>query len=166
LVSLGINEGVAGELGNHSPAFLIMKKNILIIDNDQLLNRINQKVLFTADIVKEIHFALNGQEAIEHLKLRLLKNKPLPDLIILDLHLPVMNGFEFLDELHKIDFHGKEKIDLAVFTNSHSLNDRQKAIARGVKHYLSKPYLLRGLMSILQKDSWPGHLLKVEKNRS
>jgi CheY-like chemotaxis protein len=138
-------------MGNRSPAFFrnTMKNNILIIDNDQLLNKINEKVLRAANIAEEVFVTQNGQEAIELLRKRSIRNLRMPDMIILDLHLPVMNGFDFLDEFHKTGFAEKNKIELIVFTSSSNPNDRKKAFEKGVKHYLSKPYLLRNLAQII-----------------
>jgi CheY-like chemotaxis protein len=130
-----------------------MKKRILIIDDDKLLNKINEKVLVAAGVVIELHIALNGQQAVDYLENRLSKNYPLPDLIVLDLHMPVMDGFGFIDAFNKMTFHGKSKIELVVFTSSSSPKDKQKAMAAGIRHYLNKPYLLRGLVDIMMRQS-------------
>jgi CheY-like chemotaxis protein len=128
-----------------------MKKRILIVDDDRLLNRINEKVLFSAGLVSELHIASNGLEGIDYLTYRISKNYPMPEIIIIDLHMPVMNGFEFMDEFKKLDFPGKSAIEIVVFTSSSSQKDKQKAHAKGVKNYLAKPYLLRGLMDVINR---------------
>ncbi|HYG04149.1 MAG TPA: response regulator [Chryseosolibacter sp.] len=128
-----------------------MKKRILIVDDDKLLNKINEKVLVAAGLVKELHVALNGMEALEYLRVRINRNYPLPEIIIMDLHMPVMDGFEFLDRYAELDFAGKGNIEIVVFTSSSSPKDRQKASERGIKNYLNKPYLLRGLNAIVTR---------------
>jgi CheY-like chemotaxis protein len=126
-----------------------MKKRILIIDDDLLLNKINEKVLHTAGLVKELHIVLNGSQAIDYLTNRIEKNYALPEFIILDLHMPVMGGFDFIDHFQQMDFPGKSTIQLIVFTSSSSPKDKQKARDRGISHYLNKPYLLRNLTNIV-----------------
>ena len=126
-----------------------MKKRILIVDNDRQLNKINEKVLHSAGIVSELHIANNGREALDYLTSRLEKQYPLPHIIIFDLDLPVLDGFKFIDKFHSLDFPGKSAIELVVFTASSNPKDKQKVSSRGIKHYLSKPYLLRGLNDIL-----------------
>jgi CheY-like chemotaxis protein len=126
-----------------------MKKRILIVDDDQQLNKINEKILTAAGIVSELHIVLNGKEAMDYLIARVAKNYPLPDLIILDLDMPVMDGFGFIDEFQRSDLPGKDAIEIVVFTSSSSPRDKQKALAKGIKYYLSKPYLLRGLNDII-----------------
>ncbi len=128
-----------------------MKKRILIIDDDRVLNKINEKVLLVAGLVKELHIVENGRQAIDYLKTRLTKSDPLPEIIIFDLHLPIMDGFSFIDVFQEMEFAGKSNIELVVFTSSSNPRDRQKALGKGITHYLSKPYLLRGLSDIITR---------------
>jgi CheY-like chemotaxis protein len=128
-----------------------MKKRLLIIDDDKLLNKINEKVLHSSGIVKELHITCNGKEALEYLQLRAEKNYPLPHVIILDLQMPVLNGFEFIDAFQKLDIPGKADIELVVFTSSSNPSDKQRALSKGIKNYLAKPYLLRGLSDIISR---------------
>jgi CheY-like chemotaxis protein len=132
---------------------VIMKKRILIIDNDKQLNKINESVLITSGMVNELHIASNGQEALDYFRSRVENNYTLPQIVILDLHLPVLDGFEFIDEFGKLNFPGKAGIELVVFTYSSSLKDKQRALSKGIQHYLPKPYLLRNLMSIVLNRS-------------
>ena len=127
-----------------------MKKRILIIDNDRQLNKINERVLNASGIVNELHISCDGQEAMDYLKSRVQDNCPLPQIIVLDLQVPVMNGFEFIDEFKK-NFPGNSAVELVVFTNSSNPADKQKAMSKGVKHYLNKPYLLRDLRDIASR---------------
>jgi CheY-like chemotaxis protein len=126
-----------------------MKKRILIIDNDEALNKINEKVLKAAGIVSELHIVKNGLEAISYLNARESRGYPLPEIIVLDLYLPVMNGFQFLDEFQKSDLPGKAQIEIVIFTSSSNPKDKQKIMSMGIRHYLNKPYILRGLTDVI-----------------
>jgi CheY-like chemotaxis protein len=145
--------GVGMGAGNCSRTFLLnaMKKRLLLIDNDRQLNRINERVLSTAGIVNELHIALNGKEGLDYLYSRIEKNYPMPHVIVLDLQMPVLNGFEFLDEFQKMNFAGKSNIEIVVFTSSSNPRDKQRAMSKGIRHYLTKPYLLRGLQDIIRR---------------
>jgi CheY-like chemotaxis protein len=129
----------------------MMKKRILIIDDDLFLNKINEKVLNAAGIVSELHIVKNGQEALDYLALRLEKKYQLPEIIVLDLHMPLIDGFQFMDEFQKLDFPGRSRIELVVFTSSSSPKDKQRATDLGVRNYISKPYLLRGLTDVIRR---------------
>lgn len=126
-----------------------MKKRILIIDDDEQLNKINEKILLSSGVVSELHFAHNGKEALDYLRTRVEKGYLLPHIIITDLDMPVINGFQFIDAFHHLDFAGKRNIELVVFTASSSPKDRIKATAKGIRHYIEKPYLLRPLRDII-----------------
>jgi CheY-like chemotaxis protein len=130
-----------------------MKKRVLIIDDDKQLNKINERVLHASGLVSELHIVGNGMEAIEYLNSRIDNAYSLPEIIVLELNLPKMNGFEFIQYFNEIKFNGKSRIELVVFTASSSPRDRQKAIQLGIRHYLNKPYLLRGLSDIISRLS-------------
>lgn len=126
-----------------------MKKRLLIIDSDVHLNKLNEKVLRSSGIVDDLHIVNNGQDALDYLQTLLDNNSSLPDVIVFELQMPIVNGFEFIDQFSKFEISEKETVELVVFTASSKPSDRQKAISKGIRHYLSKPYLLRGLRDIL-----------------
>ena len=88
-------------------------------------------------VADEIHTTLNGEQAIDFLTTK-LKAK-LPDVILLDLSMPVMDGFKFLETFKQIDVPGKENIAIVVITASLNERDRLRARGLGVTHYLIKP---------------------------
>ena len=52
----------------------------------------------------------NGKEAYDHLSIIIKENKSLPDIILLDINMPIMNGWQFLDEIIKINIPKELKI--------------------------------------------------------
>lgn len=128
-----------------------MKKRVLIIDDDKQLNLINQKILTASGLVSELHIVNNGKEGLDYLISRSEKSYPLPDIIVLDLHMPVMDGFAFVDAYKQLTFPGKYKIEIVVFSATTSQKDRQAIFAKGIKHFLSKPYILLGLKQIIHQ---------------
>lgn len=126
-----------------------MEKRILLVDDDIQLNKIHEKILPSSGLASEVHTALNGKHALEYLQARLEKGYPLPSIIIVDLDMPIMDGFEFIDAFNALSFPGKNKIEVIVFTSSSSPRDRQKAISKGIRYYLSKPYLVRALHDVI-----------------
>lgn len=135
----------------------MMKTQILIVDKDKQLTQINQKILRTAGIAGEVHITENGKEAIDYLKHRIEKKYSLPDIVLLELHMPVMDGFQFLDAFEDLEYPMKHNIEIVVFTSSSNPKDMQKAFSKGIRYYLNKPYLLRGLNDVIRT-------LRIEKS--
>jgi CheY-like chemotaxis protein len=73
------------------------KINILLIDDDSINNYVSENVIKKMDVANYIEKKLNGQEGLEFI----LKNNP--DLILVDINMPVMDGLEFLDQFDKIN---------------------------------------------------------------
>lgn len=126
-----------------------MKKRVLLLDNDPVLNKINEKVLRTSGIAREVHIASDATTAIEYLTSRVERDYPLPDLIIFDLNLPGKEGAKFLRDYREMSFSGKSGIELIAFTHWLQPNMKQVATEQGIRHFLTKPYLLRGLQAVL-----------------
>lgn len=116
-----------------------MKKNILLVDDDQVFNFINQKVLKNMDIADEIHTALNGKEALDLLNGYLSGSRAIPDVIFLDLNMPIMDGFAFLEAFKRLNMPHKSKVSIVIVTSSTDPKDIERAKAFGIDHYLTKP---------------------------
>lgn len=116
-----------------------MKKNILLVDDDKIFNFLTEKTISSLGLVNEIHFALNGEEALDLLEL--YKNGELakPDIIFVDLSMPIMDGFEFIEAFRDSDIPEKESITLVVLTSSADPMDINRAKELGIKYYFNKP---------------------------
>jgi CheY-like chemotaxis protein len=79
------------------------------------------------------------------------KGKSLPSLIILDIDMPVQNGFEFLTELLNSDLLAVKNIPLAVLTNSSHIEDMEKIRKFGDFVYVSKPLTDKKLQELVEK---------------
>ena len=80
-----------------------MKKNILLVDDDKIFNFLSEKTITSLGLANEINFAANGKQALDILDLCKKGQLQMPDIIFLDLDMPVMNGYEFLEEFAKTD---------------------------------------------------------------
>ncbi|MFK7952555.1 MAG: two-component system response regulator [Ekhidna sp.] len=110
-------------------------KKIVLIDDDSTTNFLNKTIIQKAGLVDEIMVFEEAEEALTYFK---SKNSKDPFLVLLDVNMPIMNGWEFLDEYDKI------KNDLNAFivmlTSSIDPADKQKAESFNyVVEYQSKP---------------------------
>lgn len=114
-------------------------KTILLVDDDSINNFINRKLLEKMEVAEEIKIVNNGEEGIKCLYDHCFKTKMSPELILLDINMPVMDGFEFISTFNELQFQNKNQVTIAVLTTSSNPKDRDKMERLGVKNYLSKP---------------------------
>jgi two-component system response regulator (stage 0 sporulation protein F) len=103
---------------------------VLIVEDEQLLNDAYARVLAAANIA--LLRAYNGKEALDILKTEQ------PDIILLDLRMPVMDGIEFLKRLQPKDNLPDAKI--IVFSNYDDQHEIDQAFALGAMHYMLKAW--------------------------
>jgi len=105
----------------------------MLIDDDTANNFLNKMFLTNYDSKMNIIEFLNGKDALIYLKNS--ENK-MPDLILLDINMPIMNGFEFLEQYQNLDCN----ITLNMLTTSVDDRDYDKAkLFSKVNNYYTKP---------------------------
>ncbi len=113
-------------------------KRILVVE-DNLDNR--RILVYRLKRIGEFEIleASNGQEALE-----IVKQDPPPDLVFMDLKMPVMDGWEATRQIRKLD--GGASIPIIALTAQAMAGDEQKALAAGCDDYLAKPIVDLGVV--------------------
>lgn len=132
-----------------------MKKKlncILLIDDDEATNFLNQMILRKVDCTDKIIVTQSGYEALEYLKSKEDGQHPCPDLIFLDINMPGMNGWEFLEAYRKLEKIQQGKIVVIMLTTSLNPNDQEKAHNLGdISDFMNKPLSIELVQDLLKK---------------
>lgn len=119
-----------------------MKKvnSLYVIDDDKIYHFLLKSLLKQNGIDIESTFFVNGQEAIDHIRQE-ENMQNLPDLILLDVNMPIMNGWQFLEEFTKLEQSLTRKPVIYMISSSNNEVDINKAkeFNTTVKDYFLKP---------------------------
>ena len=121
-----------------------------LIDDDEIYIFTAKKLINKTDFSEEVKFFYNGKEALRAIKSKLYNEEELPDVILLDLNMPIMDGWQFLDEFIRI----KTKKTISVYIVSSSVNpvDLERAKTYNmVSNYIVKPISREKLYSITEE---------------
>jgi len=126
-----------------------MGKNILLVDDDDVFHLLSSRLLKQLGITKGIHTARNGREAINFITTHDFSNDQGPDVIFLDLNMPIMDGFTFIEHFKEIDLPHKDRIVIVIVSSSQDPKDLARAAELGIEHYLTKPITEQGIKDVL-----------------
>ncbi|HWI90313.1 MAG TPA: response regulator [Flavisolibacter sp.] len=127
---------------------------VLLVDDDEPTNFLNKMVLEDIGCAETITVADSGQHALDYLaKAEGPNGNPSsPDLIFLDINMPAMNGWEFLDRYSALEKQQKANVVIVMLTTSLNPDDRSKASSLpDVSGFETKPLTPEKLQSILEK---------------
>lgn len=128
-----------------------------IIDDDKIYVNLVKKIIEIKKLSENLLIYKNGKEALDYFK-AIMENATdedkLPDIIFLDLNMPVMDGWEFLNEFMKIKNNLNKKITLYVVSSSIDPRDLERARSFNlVTDYLIKPIELKKFEKIFEKTA-------------
>jgi len=129
-------------------------RKIFLVDDDEIATFLNRKALHKIGFAGEIECFSNGKELLDHIKINYfvadLSSQENEILILLDLNMPIMDGWEFLDIFRKFPDIKKDFFKIIILTNSSNVDDVALASTyKEVLKYLNKPLLIEQIYPIL-----------------
>jgi len=120
-----------------------------IVDDDPIYIFATRKIMKMAGFCNSFLVFHNGKEALDNLKAIIKAGDQVPDIILLDLNMPIMDGWQFLDEFVKVQ-HDKV-ITIYIVTSSIDPEDIKRAKSyEMVNNYVIKPVTEKKLQEILE----------------
>lgn len=117
---------------------LINTKTILLVENDSNDAMMTQRALRKANMLNQVVWVKDGVEAIDHLFGTCLEQgHPLPQLVLLDIHMPRVNGIEVLMKIRADE--RLAWIPVVIFTSSKEEKDMVDSYRLGINSYICKP---------------------------
>lgn len=124
-------------------------KNVLVVDDDKIFNFMNSKLLERSGMAKDVHVAWNGNQALDLFNDYFQGSRSLPDIIFLNLSMPVMDGFQLLEAFRKLPLPGTDDVRIVILSSSAAPCDLEKARQLGAYCYLKKPLREETVLEIM-----------------
>jgi CheY-like chemotaxis protein len=131
----------------------MIKKKIWVIDDDEIYQIIVAKIIQKTDLFSTISSFCNGKDGLEAL-INTLENKDLlPDIILLDINMPVMDGWDFMEEMELLESLQIKHISVYIASSSIAIEDKNKSKKYpAILGYLSKPITINDIELITSND--------------
>jgi DNA-binding response OmpR family regulator len=117
------------------------KKKVFLIDDDEI-HLITAELFLKGEY--EVHKAKSGKEALDYLR----DNKFVPDIILLDIVMPNMDGWEVFNRIKGLDF--LNKVPIVFLTSVTEETEKKRAYKMGIADYCVKPFNMTELKSLIK----------------
>lgn len=125
-------------------------QNVLLVDDDESTNRYHEIIINQLGFEGAVQKAKNGKVALD--LLHEVKDAAFPEVIFLDLNMPVMDGFRFVELFQKTDVFKEKKPTVIVLTTSLIPEEKKRVLKnRNIHMFLNKPMNKKSLQDIIDK---------------
>lgn len=123
---------------------------VILIDDDEVALSLNEAVIRSVDCCKDLVVFPNAVQGLNYFR-ELCDLNNCPELILLDLKMPVIDGFEFLEEFDSFFSDYRSGIKIILLTSSSREQDQERARLLGVDDYLVKPLTFEKISNVIEK---------------
>jgi CheY-like chemotaxis protein len=115
-------------------------KNVLLVEDDPITIMVCDRIITMSSFADKVTSCENGKYAIDYLKGLLAGSQSIPEIIFLDINMPVMNGWDFLEELELIKSSFQKLPHIYILSSTVDPEDYKRAKAfPAVIDFISKP---------------------------
>ncbi len=126
-------------------------KSIALVDDDEIFVFLTKMTIEDSNLVEDVKVFRNGSEVLTFFNENLNDPRQLPEVILLDIFMPIMDGWQFLEEYLVLKPHINKKIIIYLVSSSISPQDHQKAKKiNEVANFIIKPVTRKNLLEILK----------------
>ncbi len=123
--------------------------NVLLVEDDPITVMVCDRIIKMTGFAEKVFSCENGKTAIQHLSSLAEKGSDIPQIIFLDINMPIMNGWDFLVEFEKILPHYKQSTRIYILSSTIDPEDYKKAKTYSlVEDFISKPLSKESLEQI------------------
>jgi CheY-like chemotaxis protein len=125
-------------------------KVVMLVDDNETDNFINQRIIELAKFSEKIVIKSSGKSALEYLEKEETNPDSLPDLIFLDINMPIVDGFVFLFEFEQLPEIVRNKCKICVLSSSDNQRDIERITSNEyVVEFITKPLTVEALRKIV-----------------
>jgi CheY-like chemotaxis protein len=138
-----------------------MSKCLLLVDDDPIQHKITELIIKRLDLNIKYTSYTKAQEVLSFLIKHHKNYSVLPDLILLDLDMPEISGWDFLDIFEIFKQYFAKRISIVILTSSVDYRDKERvAMYESVKGFYSKPFTQDAMQDILDSS-----YISIKKNK-
>jgi CheY-like chemotaxis protein len=130
---------------------MIQKQSIFIVDDDEVYKFIVKKIIEIKELADHVLTFSDGEKAYNYIKENKVKPNFLPDIILLDINMPIMDGFLFIEEYIKLKHEINKEIAIYMITSSIDPIDLERSKKyTDIKGFITKPISTEVLEKIIR----------------
>lgn len=126
--------------------------HILLVEDDSITTYLHERLIKKVYPELKLVVRANGREALHYMQSCLDQKKPLPGIVLLDLNMPVMDGYEFLRMFRRLSLPLFHRTRVVVLSSSDMISDQEQARQLGASCYLSKPLNKDKMQDIMENN--------------
>jgi CheY-like chemotaxis protein len=124
---------------------------IILVDDDEVDNYLHKHLIEDLGVAQQVSICKDGNEALNYIRSLIQEEAPetvTPELILLDINMPIMDGFQFLEEVQTFN---RKSFLIVILSSSNHMMDIQKAAEHKVDYFITKPLTIEKFKKMLER---------------